>query len=343
MNESPETNEDVNIRRLLAESEIEESPELLDGLRRLRFFRAAPAPEPTGELAALLTEPAVPPRQRQQRHRGLILSFALAGAMAAGTTGVAASNALYLSSESLFDGTEEPPTTDGGGPLPPSAETPATPAVPGSAVDPVAAAGSPGGYSAGAAEAPGAPFPPSAANRHVANNPADGAAVPPAASSAKPAASPAAGPAGPAAGTGVAGPAETRTPAAALPAPDTAHAPGGQGTAADNAARPGRDDAGYDSDLPDLGPNRRGPYGDPDREGYYLGHRGSGGTDGSGPFKNDSGTFEFSRSGGENAGGAGSHGAGSHGAGGSGSGDQLGQGGGTVPAESAPATAGSRP
>lgn len=99
MNELPEPDDDGSIRHLLVESGTGESPELLEGLRRLRSFRAAPAPDPTGELAALFAETGVPSRQRPQRHRGLILSFALAGAMGAGTTGVAANSDLRLATE----------------------------------------------------------------------------------------------------------------------------------------------------------------------------------------------------------------------------------------------------
>lgn len=124
MNESPETGGDPKVHRLLAESNIEESPELLEGLRLLRSFCALPAPEPTGELATLL-KTANPPRQWTQTHRGLILSFALAGAMAAGTTGVAASNALRLTCESFTGGATEPaqPKQEDSGetaPLPPA-------------------------------------------------------------------------------------------------------------------------------------------------------------------------------------------------------------------------------
>ena len=61
MNESPETNDDRRIRGLLAESGTGETPELLEGLRLLRSFRAIPPPEPTGELAGLLTTPPAGP------------------------------------------------------------------------------------------------------------------------------------------------------------------------------------------------------------------------------------------------------------------------------------------
>ncbi|MET4060673.1 hypothetical protein ABIB35_002224 [Arthrobacter sp. UYP6] len=98
MNESPDQ-DDAVIRRLLKESEIDETPELLEGLRQLRSFTGSPAVVPTGELAALLAD-TVRPRSRSPRHRGLILSFTLAAAMGAGASGVAASSDLRVTSES---------------------------------------------------------------------------------------------------------------------------------------------------------------------------------------------------------------------------------------------------
>ncbi|WP_104053624.1 MULTISPECIES: hypothetical protein [unclassified Arthrobacter] len=96
MNESPEQ-DDIMIRRLLTESGVEESPELLEGLRRLRFYSAASAPIPTGELGQLLAErPEPAPKRPHRRNRGLILSFTLAAAMAAGATGVAANTGTGL-------------------------------------------------------------------------------------------------------------------------------------------------------------------------------------------------------------------------------------------------------
>lgn len=102
MNELPER-DDAMIRRLLKESGVDESPELLDGLRKLRSFSGAAAPAPTGELAELLSESARDRSKPPRRHRGLILSFTLAAAMAAGASGVAASTItdLRLASESV--------------------------------------------------------------------------------------------------------------------------------------------------------------------------------------------------------------------------------------------------
>lgn len=140
MDKLPETPDDPNIRRLLAESAVEESPELLEGLRRLRSFRGSSAPEPTGELAALLQEPVLPPARRS-RGRVIVLGFALAGAMAAGASGVAANDDLRLTCDSLLSGETEQVQSEPGegaqsGSLP--AESPETPeptpeALPGSA------------------------------------------------------------------------------------------------------------------------------------------------------------------------------------------------------------------
>ena len=129
MNKSPETDDDGSIRRLLIESGTAESPELLEGLRLLRSFRALPAPAPTGKLAAMLAEPPAQPRRRSQRHRGLILSFALAGAMAAGTTGVAANNDLRLATESFCADVMGQVLGDSGEPEPPAVEPSVEPSV----------------------------------------------------------------------------------------------------------------------------------------------------------------------------------------------------------------------
>ncbi|MCC3266301.1 hypothetical protein MUG94_00880 [Arthrobacter gengyunqii] len=138
MNELPE-HDDVMIRRLLKESGVDESPELLEGLRRLRSFTATPAPVPVGELAELLSETAQDLSKRPpHRHRGLILSFTLAAAMAAGATGVAASTAtgLRLTSESPAPAevreaapVQEDNGTDAESDMIPGSETPAAPEV----------------------------------------------------------------------------------------------------------------------------------------------------------------------------------------------------------------------
>ena len=108
-------NDDANapdaLRRLPDESGVEASPQLMDLLHRLKNTAAKPAPEPWGELAALLAKPgrrrtvdgaaadagqeppateAGPAKPRRVQRRGFLLSAALIGAMAAGTSGVAA-------------------------------------------------------------------------------------------------------------------------------------------------------------------------------------------------------------------------------------------------------------
>ena len=90
------------IRRLLAESGIEETPELSDALTHLRAEARRPAPVPSPELAAFLT-PGVTPL-RKSRRRGYLLGGAIIAAMAAGTTGVAASNGgLWVTAEDVHD------------------------------------------------------------------------------------------------------------------------------------------------------------------------------------------------------------------------------------------------
>lgn len=121
MNRLPE-HDDIKIRRLLDESGVDESPELLAGLQRLRSYTGDPAPVPTGELADMLSEAAKPVHKRpQHRNRGLILSFTLAAAMAAGATGVAANTGtgLRLTGESpasaeILEHVSVPETTAGG-------------------------------------------------------------------------------------------------------------------------------------------------------------------------------------------------------------------------------------
>lgn len=88
MNEHPDAQDRLQVRGLLAETGIDESPELLAGLLALRAEGRGSAPEPTGKLAALLDGTPVP--LKSKRRRGIILSTALVGAMAAGATGVAA-------------------------------------------------------------------------------------------------------------------------------------------------------------------------------------------------------------------------------------------------------------
>ncbi|MDN3481299.1 hypothetical protein QMA10_05095 [Arthrobacter sp. APC 3897] len=191
MNELPER-DDAVIRRLLEESGVDETPELLDGLRKLRSFTGTAAPVPTGELAELLSEPAPDRSKQPRRHRGLILSFTLAAAMAAGASGVAASTItdLRLTSESVTPAevrdaspvqedsgqeTDEDGQPGPAAPVSPSAAEPVvpeaaspegTPAVPGSGPDSAPESGAGSGTAAvGAADGnpaipPAVPAPP---------------------------------------------------------------------------------------------------------------------------------------------------------------------------------------
>ncbi|MBF4994750.1 hypothetical protein ITX31_11595 [Arthrobacter gandavensis] len=91
------------VRRLLAESGAEDARELGDALLRLRSEARAPAPEPSPELAAFFTR-GVTPLKKISRRRGYLLGGAIIAAMAAGTTGVAASNGgLWITAEDAHD------------------------------------------------------------------------------------------------------------------------------------------------------------------------------------------------------------------------------------------------
>lgn len=90
MNEHPDAQDRLHVRGLLAETGVEESPELMEALLALRGQARAEAPEPTGKLAALLDGTPVPLASKPKRGRGIVLSAALLAAMAAGATGVAA-------------------------------------------------------------------------------------------------------------------------------------------------------------------------------------------------------------------------------------------------------------
>ncbi|MCC9205524.1 hypothetical protein [Arthrobacter sp. zg-Y769] len=90
MSEHLDEQDRLYVRGLLAESGVEETPELVEELLALRSESRAPAPEPVGELAALLAGTPVPLRPRARGGRGIILGAALIGAMAVGAGGVAA-------------------------------------------------------------------------------------------------------------------------------------------------------------------------------------------------------------------------------------------------------------
>ncbi|MER2133785.1 MAG: hypothetical protein ABS910_03810 [Arthrobacter sp.] len=87
------------IRRLLAESGVEETPEISGTLVDLRAEARTPPPAPNAELEALFTA-GVTPLRKPSRRRGYLLGGAIIAAMAAGTTGVAAANGgLWITAE----------------------------------------------------------------------------------------------------------------------------------------------------------------------------------------------------------------------------------------------------
>ncbi|MBP3035845.1 hypothetical protein J2M53_06190 [Arthrobacter sp. zg-ZUI100] len=198
--ESENEADDLAVRRLLSQSEVEESPELLEGLRRLRSFRAAPAPEPSGRLAALL-QGSVTPAPKSSRGRGIVLSFAVAGAMAAGVSGVAASDEVLRTCESIidaFDQDQEAPVPESPAGEEPLAGSPGQQqdVLPGAAAEPAGAAVS---ADPSSAELPG-PVLPEVGVPATAVIPADPARI--AVSPPATAKTPAAAPTGPAASPG---------------------------------------------------------------------------------------------------------------------------------------------
>lgn len=82
--------DELYVRGLLTEAGVEESPELVAALLALRSQAHTAAPEPAGKLGGLLAGTPVPLVRKSKRTRGIILSAALVGAMAAGAGGVAA-------------------------------------------------------------------------------------------------------------------------------------------------------------------------------------------------------------------------------------------------------------
>lgn len=91
------------IRRLLAESGVEETGELSGALADLRAESRTSAPDPGPELEAFFTA-GVTPLSRPSRRRGFLLGGAIVAAMAAGTTGVAAANGgLWIKAEDTHE------------------------------------------------------------------------------------------------------------------------------------------------------------------------------------------------------------------------------------------------
>ncbi|MCC3296121.1 hypothetical protein LJ756_15985 [Arthrobacter sp. zg-Y411] len=98
---SGQADDELYVRGLLAEAGIEESPELVAALLALRRESHGKAPETTGELGGLLAGTPVPLARKSKRTRGIILSAALVGAMAAGATGVAANPDFLIRADPL--------------------------------------------------------------------------------------------------------------------------------------------------------------------------------------------------------------------------------------------------
>ena len=139
MSEHPDAQDKLYIRGLLAEADIEETPELVEQLHALRRQSRVPAPEPVGELAALFAGNPVPLRTRSPRGRGIILGAALIGAMAVGAGGVAANPDFLVRADPTPEVTFAPdaPTLERAGPASPETATepvaPAAVPVPGPA------------------------------------------------------------------------------------------------------------------------------------------------------------------------------------------------------------------
>ncbi|MBD7995037.1 hypothetical protein H9639_06985 [Arthrobacter sp. Sa2CUA1] len=96
-------NDEEAIRCLLAESGVEATQELEETLRRIRESGREPAPAPCAELEALFS-PGVTPLRKSTRRRGFLLGGAVVAAMAAGTTGVAAtSQDFWITAEASYE------------------------------------------------------------------------------------------------------------------------------------------------------------------------------------------------------------------------------------------------
>ncbi|MSR98976.1 hypothetical protein FYJ28_09080 [Arthrobacter sp. BL-252-APC-1A] len=88
-----------SVRRLLAESGVPETPELGEALMGLRAEGHTAVPAASPQLEAFFSA-GVTPLRRPSRRRGYLLGGAIIAAMAAGTTGVAAtSGGLWVTAE----------------------------------------------------------------------------------------------------------------------------------------------------------------------------------------------------------------------------------------------------
>lgn len=175
---SSNPNDEEAIRHLLAESGVEASQELTDALLRLRKAGGEPAPAPCAELEALFTA-GVTPLRKSTRRRGFLLGGAVIAAMAAGTTGVAAtSHDFWVTAETAHEApapfsyeevpapTPEPPIDLAASPAAVPGPAPAEPEpVEEAAADPVPAAPAPVPEETAAEEATDKTEPGSGANR----------------------------------------------------------------------------------------------------------------------------------------------------------------------------------
>lgn len=176
---SSNPNDAEAVRHLLAESGVEATQELTDALLRLRETGGEPAPVPCAELEALFTA-GVTPLRKSTRRRGFLLGGAVIAAMAAGTTGVAATNHdFWVTAETSHEAPapfsyEEVPAPMPEPPNDPAASPAAVPAPDGTAqpepveeaaADPVPAAPAPAAEQTAAEETTDKTEPGSGANR----------------------------------------------------------------------------------------------------------------------------------------------------------------------------------
>ncbi|MBD8042233.1 hypothetical protein H9638_00235 [Arthrobacter sp. Sa2BUA2] len=132
---SSNPNDEEAIRRLLTESGVEATQELEAALLRMRESGREAAPAPCAELEALFTA-GVTPLRKSTRRRGFLLGGAVIAAMAAGTTGVAAtSHDFWVTAETSHEAPapftyEEVPAPTPEPPLEPAIPAPAETAAP---------------------------------------------------------------------------------------------------------------------------------------------------------------------------------------------------------------------
>ncbi|MBT1003433.1 hypothetical protein KIH31_12545 [Paenarthrobacter sp. DKR-5] len=153
---------DERILEMLHESDLEDDAALAASLRDLRALGQQEAPEPSAELAALLT-PGVSSLERKRwsrRHRTAVVSVAVVGAMGLGAGAVAAANPDFRDSVSKTVSVLLRPSAEQSQPpavkAPASHEPSAIPAVPGTGSQLPVPAPTATAESRGSAAAPGA-------------------------------------------------------------------------------------------------------------------------------------------------------------------------------------------